>query len=94
MKLSISEIQLSKKKNPTMPQKLALGWQKQSLLYLLGRSEDNHLDGASGVSFRRHGPPQALHGGVVGAPDQRFAVHRYHLIVYTQTAILLGEDDR
>lgn len=56
-------------------------------------SEDHQLYGASGVSFRRHGPPQRLHGGVIGAPEQRLAVHSDQLVVDGQPTVLLGKDE-
>lgn len=63
------------------------------LLYLCGCSEHDELDGAPGVSLRRHGASQRLHGGVVGASYQRLAVHCYHLVVDTQSTVLLAEED-
>lgn len=60
--------------------------------WYLSRGPQHHqLNSSPGVSFRRHGAPQSLHGGVVGTAQQRLAIYCDQLIVDAQPAILVGE---
>lgn len=54
----------------------------------LHNPENNQLDGSSGVPLLGHGAAERLHGLVVGASQQRLAVHRNQLVVDAQTSVL------
>lgn len=54
----------------------------------LGSPQHHQLDGPSDVPLLGHGPPQRLHGGVIGAPQQRLSVNGHELVVDPQTPVL------
>lgn len=60
---------------------LSLEFLVLSRWYLSRGAQHHQLDGSSGVALRRHGAPQRLHGGVIGAAQQRLAIYRDQLVI-------------
>lgn len=68
-----------------------LNFMLSALRRYLVKSEHHQLDGSSQVPLLRHGAAQRLHGHVIGAAQQRLAVHRHQLIVDSQSPVLMEE---
>lgn len=51
----------------------------------------DELDHAALVALGGHGPPQSLHGFLVGFAQQRLSIYSYQLVIHSQPSILGGK---
>lgn len=51
----------------------------------------DELDHAALVALGGHGPPQGLHGFLVGFAQQRLSIYGYQLVIHSQPSILGGK---
>lgn len=80
--------------NASKPQRYGTAFLGDTLVHLIAFADPpghDELDHTTLVALGGHGPPQSLHGFLVGFAQQRLSIYSYQLVVHSQPSILGGK---